>query len=450
MSDPAIQQASPVDIGQLLDEGPFTLFQILVIVLAATVTVLDGLTNQLIGFAIPSIAREWALKPGAFAPAVAAGLFGMSIGSACVGPCADRFGRRWALIVCVLAFGISTCLVNLATSVTSLSLLRFVASLGVGGAVPISSTMAAEFSPLRRRTLAVTATVVCFPLGGMVAGLFAGWLLPSHGWRALFLASGAVPIVVFFLLLVGLPESPRFLARRPDRRPELTRLLARMARPVASCTEFADRSEQASAHRQGFSSLFNPLYRRDTIALWCSFFMLMLAIYSTFSWLPTMLVSAGLSGAIASSGLTVHNMGGVLGAILCALVVSRLGSRWPMLACCAGAALSVLFVRQLQLRNHTFLLLIGLGANGLFLNAVQCTMFALAAYIYPTSIRATGTASGLAFGRLGAVLSAFAGAAVIVAAGPSGYLLMLAAAMVLVFVALASVRHHIPPLSKAD
>ena len=446
--DPALKEAAGVDIGKILDEGPFTLFQIAVGVLAAVAIVLDGLSNQLIGFAIPSIAHEWGVKPGAIAPAVATGIFGMGVGSVFVGPFADRFGRRWAMIACVLVYGVFTCLVYFATGVLSLGVIRFMAALGAGGAVPISTTVTAEFTPRRRRTLAVTAGVVCFPLGGMVAGLFARPFLPSHGWRALFLESGAVPLVLLVLLLIALPESPRFLARHPKRWPELERLLARMARPVATHAEFCDAAEQAHGHGQGFSVLFTPQYRRDTFALFGAFSMCLLSVYNAFSWLPTMLVSAGLPGTIASSGLTVYNMGGVLGAVVCAMVISRVGSRVPMVASCAGAVVSVLLLTQLHMQNHTTLLLAGLTVHGFFVNAVQAPMFALAAYVYPTSIRATGTSSAVAVGRLGAVVSAFAGAAVIVAGGAMGYLVMLAALMVLVFVALALVRHHIPAQSR--
>ena len=79
-----------------------------------------------------------------------------------------------------------------------------------------------------------------------------------------------------------------------------------------------------------------------------------------------------------------------------------------------------------------------------FVNAVQSTMYALCAYVYPTSVRATGTASALAFGRIGAITSAFAGAAVITAGGASSYLLMLGGAMAVVLIALALVKRHIP------
>lgn len=72
----------------------------------------------------------------------------------------------------------------------------------------------------------VSATIVCVPLGGMLAGLFAHEVLPRYGWRGLFFAGGALPLVLGFVLVRALPESPRYLARRPARWPELGALLA--------------------------------------------------------------------------------------------------------------------------------------------------------------------------------------------------------------------------------
>ena len=117
--------------------------------------------------------------------------------------------------------------------------------------------------------------------------------------------------------------------------------------------------------------------------------------------------------------------------------------RIAAIATSAVVAASAFAMLAVDARGDTALLIFGLGLHGLFVNAVQSTMYALCAYIYPTQVRATGTASALAFGRLGAILSAFAGAVVITAGGAGGYLGMLGVAMVLVFVALAVVRQHI-------
>ncbi|MBY4697928.1 MFS transporter [Burkholderia latens] len=436
-----------VDIGATLDEGPFTTMQRCVVPLAALAIVLDGFDGQLIGFAIPVLIREWGITRSAFAPAVAAGLIGMGIGSACAGLAADRFGRRHAVIGSVFLFGVATCAIGFAPDVATIALLRFCAGLGIGGALPTATTMTAEYTPARRRTMMVTATIVCVPLGGMLAGLFAHEVLPRYGWRALFFAGGALPLVLGFVLVRALPESPRYLARRPARWPELGALLARMQRPVAPGTAFTDlRDARSPGARGGFGALFADGHARDTIALWCAFFMCLLAVYAAFSWLPTMLAASGLSVSVAGSGLTAYNLGGVIGALLCAWAIAHAGSRWPLALCGIGGAASAVWLIGVDAGRHTGWLLVGLGLHGLFVNAVQSTMYALCAYIYPTAVRATGTASALAFGRLGAILSAFAGALVITAGGATAYLTLLAVAMGVVCVALLAVQRHIPRL----
>ncbi|QRE73176.1 MFS transporter [Methylobacterium aquaticum] len=449
MSAAASPARSATDIGELLDAGHWTTMQKTVVFLAALSIVMDGFDGQLIGFAIPVLIKEWGVARGDFAPALAAGLVGMGIGSACAGLFADRFGRRWAVIGSVLVFGLATCAISLAGNLWEIGILRFVAGLGIGGALPSSTTVTAEFTPARRRTLAITATIVCVPLGGMLAGVFASYVLPTLGWRALFLLGGSVPVAYGLALIAVLPESPRFLARRPNRWPELVRLLGRMSRPVPAGAAFTDAAEQRLEQREGVPALFEAGRARDTIALWCAFFLNLLAVYSAFSWLPTMLNAAGLDIAVAGSGLTAYNFGGVLGALLCAVAITRFGSRWPLLLCSLGGAATAFALTGVDIRTSTGILIAGFGLQGFFANATQSTMYAVCAHVYPTTVRATGTASALAFGRLGAILSAFAGAAVITSGGSSGYLVMLGLAMTGVAIALALVARHIPAMRKA-
>ncbi|OAS24349.1 MFS transporter [Methylobacterium platani] len=449
MSAAAAPAPGATDIGEVLDAGHWTTMQKTVVVLAALSIVMDGFDGQLIGFAVPVLIKEWGLSRGDFAPVLAAALVGMGIGSACAGLFADRFGRRWAVIGSVLVFGLATCAIGLADGLWGIGVLRFVAGLGIGGALPSSTTVTAEFTPARRRTLAITATIVCVPLGGMLAGLFAGHVLPTLGWRALFLLGGLLPVAYGLILIAVLPESPRFLARRPNRWPELARLLGRMSRPVPAGAAFTDATEQKHERREGVAALLETGRARDTIALWCAFFLNLLAVYSAFSWLPTMLNAAGLDVAVAGSGLTAYNFGGVFGALLCAAAITRFGSRWPLLLCALGGAATAFALTGVDIGTSTGLLIAGLGLQGFFANATQSTMYAVCAHVYPTAVRATGTASALAFGRLGAILSAFAGAAVITSGGSGGYLVMLGLAMAGVALSLALVGRHIPAMRGA-
>ena len=93
-TDTSSRATTSLDISDVLDAGAWTSFQKLVVGLAALSVILDGFDSQLIGYAIPSIMKDWGLPRGAFTGVVAAGLIGMSIGSASAGLVADRFGRR--------------------------------------------------------------------------------------------------------------------------------------------------------------------------------------------------------------------------------------------------------------------------------------------------------------------------------------------------------------------
>ncbi|MEB0042978.1 hypothetical protein QN380_21245 [Pseudomonas sp. MH10] len=98
----------------------------------------------------------------------------------------------------------------------------------------------------------------------------------------------------------------------------------------------------------------------------------------------------------------------------------------------------------LDISHNAGLVIAGFGIHGFFVNAVQTSLYGLCAYVYPTEVRATGMATALAFGRMGGILSAFIGAAVITFGGLSGYLVMLGAGMAAAVIALLLVRSHLP------
>jgi MFS transporter, AAHS family, 4-hydroxybenzoate transporter len=442
---PAESVSDPVDPGRLLDEGPWTGAQQRFVALTALTIIFDGADNQLLANVIPAIMREWGLTRSAFAPALAVGLVGMTIGSATAGMIGDRIGRKFALLSCVLAFGLATMATVLATDLSSLAVCRFLAGLGLGGAMPNAAALAAEFVPRRHRSFAVTLTIVCVPLGGTLAGLLAIRMLPI-GWRSIFVIGGLVPVAVALVLMKLLPESPRYLASRPDRAGELRALLARIGRPVPLVASFAPSAEAVSG-RARIGALLVPDFRRDTLALWGAFFFCLLAVYLGFNWVPSMLTGAGLSATVGSAGITAFNLGGVAGAIGGASAFARIGSRVTMLVMAAGAAAGALTLASMPIAptSDATAIIVVLGLTGGLINAVQTTMFALATQIYPTAVRATGVGTAASVGRLGGILSSFAGAWTLEAGGAPLFFGLLAAAMVSTAAALALVKRHIRP-----
>src|SRR6185436_17353416 len=227
-----------IDVGSLLDDAQWSAYQKLLVAGTAMTIILDGLDNQLLGAAVPALMREWNLPRPAFVPVQTAGLVGMMIGGAIGGVLGDRLGRRIALLGSVITFGLLTTLVPLAGGVGVLTVLRFFAGLGLGGAMPNAAALSSEYVPRRQRPFAVTLTIVCIPLGGSRAGIVGGLVLPTLGWRALFLIGGIVPLVLGGVLLKILPESPRYLARMKERWPELRALMGRLGHAVPADAVF--------------------------------------------------------------------------------------------------------------------------------------------------------------------------------------------------------------------
>jgi AAHS family 4-hydroxybenzoate transporter-like MFS transporter len=435
-----------VDVNRLIDDGRWGPYQRFLIFLTALTIVFDGADNQLLGIALPSIMRDWEVSRAAFAPVLALGYLGMAVGGAVAGLAGDRFGRRVALLGSMLLFGAGTFAVAAADTPRDLAVLRFVAGIGLGGAMPNAAALAAEFVPLRQRPFAVTLTIVCVPIGGTVAGLLAIPALPALGWRALFVIGGVVPMLTAIALLWLLPESPRYLAGRPDRWPELRTTLRRMGLTVQADAIFVAPDAGPIARAPLRSIVQRPL-AGDTVALWGAFLSCLLAVYLGFSWLPTILSEAGLGSSVASAAISIFNLGGVAGAVAGGVFIGQFGSRRTMLALTAGAIAGSVALSAVSFnpRSNVAMILVLLGVTGGFINAVQTTMYALAAHVYPTAMRATGVGTAVSIGRFGAIVSGYAGPWALAAGGTTAFFLLMTGAMVTTFLSLALVRRHVAP-----
>ena len=440
-----MSSSQTIDVGHLLDDGHWGSRQKLFVLLTALTIVFDGIDNQLLGIAVPAMMRDWALPRSAFAPILATGMVGMMIGGAIAGLVGDRMGRRFALIGSVLIFGVLTAAMALVESLWILGALRFLAGLGLGGAMPNAAALASEYVPRRHRPFAITLTIVCVPLGGTLAALVAGYVMPIFGWRTLFALGGALPLAVVAVLLRYLPESPRYLARHTERWSELERILGQIGHAVPAGSRFVDLGEKAVA-RASVGALFTSDFRRDTLALWGAMFACMLAVYTAFNWVPSMLAGAGLGLRVASNGIGAFNLGGVAGAVCGGLVIARVGSKPTMLSIAAAAVAGavVLALMPITAASNAVPIIVMLGVTGAAINALQTTLYALAAHVYPTTVRATGVGTAVAFGRIGGVLSSYAGAWALGAGGSSAFFTLMAGSMAVVFICLSLVGRHVP------
>jgi AAHS family 4-hydroxybenzoate transporter-like MFS transporter len=435
-----------VNVSAALDEGRWTGYQMLLIAGTALTIILDGVDNQLLPNAVPKLMEEWHRDRTAFNSALSTGPFGMMIGGAIGGYLGDRVGRRTALLGSVLAFALLTLAVAWADSITTLALLRFIAGIGLGGAMPNAAALAAEYVPRRQRPFAVTLTIVCIPLGGVVAAQLAGALIDAHGWPSLFIACGTVSLLLGVALFFIMPESPRYLARDQARWPELNRLMHRMGHPVPSDAIFVETDtadlERSKAH---ISQIFAREYVRDTTFLCASFFFCLMVNYIGIQLIPVVFAGSGFARPDANHVLAMFNYGGVAGAIIGALVIRRLGSRVAMLGMSGLAvAVGLVLAKTPIVAPAPFMLMALMILGGGLLNGVQTTMYSLATHVYPTAIRGTGVGAAVAFGRIGNVLAAYVGNEALTLGRNAGYFSSWAVAMGIVLLTLGAITRHIP------
>lgn len=438
-----------IDLGSVIDEGPWNAFQKRLMALAALAFVVDGLANQALGVAIPALVKAWGAPRESFSQVAAAGLAGVILGTAVGGWYGDRLGRRTVLIWSVLLFGCASLASPLCTGPTGLLVLRAIAGVGIGGAIPSGAALIAEFTPARRRSLAISLGMVFIPVGSLLSGIIAALVLPGLGWRGLFVITGALPLLLVWALIWCLPESPRFLVRDPKRAAELRAVMARCGYARSEHSVFIETARSAQSAR--YQALFGRGVRADTLSLWIGFFFNMLGSYTMFSWAPTLLTSEGYSVRAASLGIAAFNVGGVLGGVAGGCLIGAFGSRQPLPGFAVAGLVSAVTLALVPMGGAAAAVVVpvALVFEGMCVAALAAGLYTLAAHIYPPQVRATGVGAAVAVGRVGAVISSYTGISTLQAGGGAAYFLVIAAELTVAFLALLVVRNHIPGAARA-
>ena len=184
---------------------------------AALGGLLFGFDTAVINGAIPFFTEHFGLTDAMKGWAVSSALIGCVVGALAVGKPGDYFGRRLVLRALALLFLISAIGSGLAWSFSSFVVFRVIGGLAIGGASVLSPLYIAEIAPAAYRgRLAVTFQLAI--VTGILVAFFSDYLLLNTGennWRWMFV-SGALPAVVFFVLLFFVSQSPRWLVMKGD------------------------------------------------------------------------------------------------------------------------------------------------------------------------------------------------------------------------------------------
>ena len=330
---------------------------------------------MLFTFALNSIRGEFGLSGAAVGGVAAASLAASSVGGILLGFLADRSGRVRALCWSILIYSLATALTATSHSVAELVLWRLALGLGMGGEWAAGAVLVAETWPAEHRGKAIGIMQSGWALGYLLAALLSGAILPSYGWRPLFVM-GAAPALLVLWIRRGV-EEPRAW-RRPER--GAPGMLGRLA---------------------GVKGLIV----RATLLTASVLF----AYWGLFTWLPAYLGAsreaggAGLSVIKTAAWMVPVQLGALCGYIAFGFLADRLGRR-PVFIGFVLAAAALVTAYGPAARWEALVLMLG-PLVGFFGHGYFSMFGAMLAELFPAGIRAT--AQGLCY-NLGRAASALA------------------------------------------
>lgn len=392
--------AQTIDVTQLIDRQSVSRFALGILVLCLLVTLADGYNISVTSFAAPPIVAAWHLNRASLGPLFSSSLVAGLIGPFLFGTLGDHIGRRNAIVASTVMIGVFGLISGLCTSLTPLVIMRFIAGIGMSGALAVTVAIINEFAPRRLRATFVTVVFSGTTIGSGLPGLIAPALLAHHGWQSLFFVGGVVPLILAAVVLLFLPESPKYLCLRPARHAELAASLRRLD-PQLQFAADAQFVLGEPAKRSGVlatAQLFSGNLAALTPLLWFGAFIAMIVFHSLNTWLPTLLTDAGVPFGRASLTVALFQFAGTLGGWSIMRPVDRIG----MIPCTILYVLSLPLLVSLSLAgsgSSTLLLLIpvaGFCILGLHFAQVACV-----SNIYPTHVRATGVGWFMLFARAG-------------------------------------------------
>lgn len=384
---------------EVIEQTPMGVRQWIVVVLMVLLNALDGFDVLSSAFAAPGITADWGIARPALGVVLSAELIGMGFGSVLLGGAADRYGRKFTMLFCLVLMAIGMYLASIAAAVEPMVAYRFLTGIGIGGMLTTTNAVVAESTNSRWRSVSIAVYVAGYPLGAIIGGIVASeWLLPTYSWHVVFVFGAVVTAVLIPVILLLVPETAAYLATKRNLA-GVNRTLAAFGKPAISDLPVI---VAGTAKPRVTDILSNPRLRPVTLLLSFGYTFHCITFYYILKF-GVQIVSdypPGYPPAQAATVLTYANIGGFLGSALFGFVMARLGVRWPTaLMLLIGAMMVIHFGTGRGTLNAWQMATM---IAGFFTNAAISGYYAAFARGFPAYVRATGTGFALGVGRLGA------------------------------------------------
>ena len=360
---------------------------------------LFGFDTAVISGAINFVKTQFSLDTVAEGWMVSSGLLGSIIGVFATGIISDKIGRKKTIIVAAIMFLLSGFGCGFASSFTLLVIARMIGGVGVGMASVISPMYISEFAPADKRGRMVAYYQLAITLGILLAYLSNAYILSisdngtsellQQPWRGMFVVM-CIPSLLFLLMLVKVPESPRWLVEI-NRQQEAQKILYTVRPKAAADKEFNDILHAKSRAKTTSVSLLHPSVRIPLIIG------IVLAVLQQFSGInaiiyygPNIFQSAGLDSSNALMFQVIIGTVNFLSTIIAIAYADKYGRKFLLKTGLTGIIISLILCGILFYTNHTqgYLLLV------LMMLYIICFAFSIGPVtwiiineIFPTHVR---------------------------------------------------------------
>jgi putative MFS transporter len=403
----------------------------------ATAWFFDSMDLGLMTFVLGSIKAEFGLSATQAGLLASSSFLGMFLGAAIAGMLGDKFGRKPVFQISMIFWGVGSFMCGFAQDVNFLMACRILLGFGMGMEFPIGLSMVSEIVPAKSRGKYVAILEGFWPIGFIVAGVFAYFLLPVIGWRGIFIAL-SVPAVFVFVVRRMVPESPRWLeevGRKQEADAVMESIEDKVQRaykaplpPIPASAPAPRRADRKTL----FGELWHGTYARRTLMLWTTWFFALLGYYGLTTWLGALLQQAGYEVTKSVLYTVYISLAGIPGFIVSAWLLEKWGRKPTCALMLLGSAVSAYAYGQAAGLRLPIEQLIGSGlVMQFFLFGMWSVLYAYTPELYPTRTRATGSGFASSIGRLGSLAGPYAIGVLLPVWGQAGVFTLGAASFVI-------------------
>ncbi|AJH63555.1 MFS transporter [Bacillus cereus] len=331
----------------------------------------DAMDVGMLSFVMVALQKDWGLSTQEMGWIGSINSIGMAVGALVFGILSDKIGRKSVFIITLLLFSIGSGLTALTTTLAMFLVLRFLIGMGLGGELPVASTLVSESVEAHERGKIVVLLESFWAGGWLIAALISYFVIPKYGWEVAMILS-AIPALYALYLRWNLPDSPRF--QKVEKRPSVI---------------------------ENIKSVWSGEYRKATIMLWILWFSVVFSYYGMFLWLPSVMVLKGFSLIKSFQYVLIMTLAQLPGYFTAAWFIERLGRKFVLVTYLIGTACSAYLFGVAE--SLTVLIVAGMLLSFFNLGAWGA-LYAYTPEQYPTVIRGTGAGMAAAFGRIGGIL----------------------------------------------